>query len=310
MNVCEFCNAYIANFEVHRCRKFGNQHRQSSATLPRSISDIRAPNIDSVSAQQTDSEAQWPFHNQSNSSTQQSFLPDVHQRIECGETAAAETFPHFEYTLQNQYNPDISAILFPEIPHGPENLSKSTHLQQLFEVNKVSINQNLQCGENSNQNYLVNAPLPVSEPCFLPGFQQTFGQRNAQKNQIAQLPNATSQMEGSRINRMDEMPSYFISDLNEGDNTSMKRISHYYETSSGIPISALQSTQYNPIAPIPPTDSIAPIHSNKCPKEFLPKDHLEPHDSSCDVARPYSCNYCDRTFSYNGSLKRHIRNHT
>ncbi|GIY67224.1 hypothetical protein CEXT_49581 [Caerostris extrusa] len=50
MNICEFCNAYIANFEVHSCRKFGNQQHQSSATLPRSSSDIKAQDIDSVSS--------------------------------------------------------------------------------------------------------------------------------------------------------------------------------------------------------------------------------------------------------------------
>ncbi|GIY05207.1 hypothetical protein CEXT_672321 [Caerostris extrusa] len=129
MYVCEFCNAYIANFEVHSCRKFGNQHRQSSATLPRSISDIRAQDIDSLSAQQYDSEAQRPFFSQSNSSTQQSFLPDVHHTIDCGETAAAETFSQHAVTNRNLYNPETSDFLFPDWPHGQDRQSESTHLQ-------------------------------------------------------------------------------------------------------------------------------------------------------------------------------------
>ncbi|GIY01199.1 hypothetical protein CDAR_279931 [Caerostris darwini] len=127
MNVCEFCNADIANFEAHSCRKYSNQHRQSFATLPHSISDIRPQDIDSVSAQQTDSEAQWPFHNQSNSSTQQSFFPYVHQRIDYGETAAAETFSQHAVTNQNLYNPESSDFLFPDWPHDQGRQSESTH---------------------------------------------------------------------------------------------------------------------------------------------------------------------------------------
>ncbi|GIY26563.1 hypothetical protein CEXT_185051 [Caerostris extrusa] len=107
-----FCNAYIANFEVHSCRKFGNQQRQSSATLPRSSSDIKAQDIDSLSAQQTDYEAQWPFNSQSNSSTQQNFLPNMQHRIDCGEKAAAETSSQLAVTNQNLYNPETSVFCF------------------------------------------------------------------------------------------------------------------------------------------------------------------------------------------------------
>ncbi|GIY85826.1 hypothetical protein CEXT_316831 [Caerostris extrusa] len=39
---CEFCKAYITNFEVHNCVRFGNQHRRTSATLPQRSSDINS----------------------------------------------------------------------------------------------------------------------------------------------------------------------------------------------------------------------------------------------------------------------------
>ncbi|GIY11638.1 hypothetical protein CDAR_530231 [Caerostris darwini] len=39
---CEFCKAYITNFEVHNCVMFGNQHRRTSATLPQRTSDINS----------------------------------------------------------------------------------------------------------------------------------------------------------------------------------------------------------------------------------------------------------------------------
>ncbi|GIY26569.1 hypothetical protein CEXT_185091 [Caerostris extrusa] len=45
----------------------------------------------------------------------------------------------------------------------------------------------------SDQHY----PMPVTEPCSLPGFQQTSGRRSSLMNQIAQYPNASSEMDCS-----------------------------------------------------------------------------------------------------------------
>ncbi|GIY67219.1 hypothetical protein CEXT_49551 [Caerostris extrusa] len=79
--------------------------------------------------------------------------------------------------------------------HGEENQFKLTHFQQTFAANKLILNQNPQCDEASNSKYPANAPLPVAEPWFLPGIQQTFGQRNAMVNQIS-YPSESSQTEG------------------------------------------------------------------------------------------------------------------
>ncbi|GIY64562.1 hypothetical protein CDAR_369601 [Caerostris darwini] len=212
INNCEFSNTYIAKFEVHSCRKFGNQHRQSSATLPRSISDIKAQDIDSLSAQQTDYEAQWQFFSQSNSSTQQSFLREVHQRIDYGETAGTEASSQCVVTNQNLYNPENSDFLFPDWSHDQERQSESTHLQQPSEANNVIMNDNPLCCEDVNPEHSVNAHLPVAEPCVLPGFQQTFGRRNALTNQMAHPPNASCQMECSGTSGTDEMSPHFIYD--------------------------------------------------------------------------------------------------
>ncbi|GIY16473.1 hypothetical protein CEXT_423021 [Caerostris extrusa] len=66
---CEFCNAYIANFEVHNCTKFGNQHRRTSATLPQSSYGNVAEDIELIIAEEMENEALWPFVRQSDSST-------------------------------------------------------------------------------------------------------------------------------------------------------------------------------------------------------------------------------------------------
>ncbi|GIY13467.1 hypothetical protein CDAR_193311 [Caerostris darwini] len=310
MNVCEFCNAYIANFEVHSCKKYGNQHSQSSATLPRSISDIRTQDIESGSAQQTDYEAQRPFLCESNSSTQQSFLPNMHQRIDCEETAADETFSQRAVTNQNIYNPETSYFLFPDWPHDQERQSGSTHLQYPSGANYLITKQNPQCSVASNPEQSANASMPVAEPYFLPGFQQTFGQRHARTNQMAHPPNASFQMESSGISRTHKMSEQFISDFNEIFDASANRISPQYKTPSGIAILTVPNAQYYAMDPIPQTDSTGTIHSNKCAKEFQPKDHPEPHDRSHSRARPYACKYCDKAFLSSSDLTNHIHTHT
>ncbi|GIX69649.1 hypothetical protein CDAR_283721 [Caerostris darwini] len=209
---------------------FGNQHRQSSATLPRSANWVQ--DIDSRSAQAMIYEARWPTTSQ----------------------------------INFQRNKAVSPTHIKE-PTGQEYQYKSTHLP-------VAVQHN---------------PMPIAEPCSLPGFQQTFGQRNVLRNQISHYPNASSQMNCSSISRMGETSSQFISDCNESINASTNLIWRYHQTSSGIPILADQNAHYNPMDPVPPTDASGPIHSNKCPKEFLPKDYLEPSDRSRSHARPYVC---------------------
>ncbi|GIY01200.1 hypothetical protein CDAR_279941, partial [Caerostris darwini] len=169
------------------------------------------------------------------------------------------------------------------------------------------MNQNPQFCEDLNPELSANAPMPVTEPYFLPGFQETFGQRNALAHQMIPPPNASCEMECPGTSRTDEVSPHFISYFNENFDASANRISPQYETSSGTPILTVPN---NPMDPIPPTDAIGPLHSDKCPEEFLPRDHPEPHVRSRRVARPYVCNYCGQTFSYNSSLTTHIRTHT
>ncbi|GIY33035.1 hypothetical protein CDAR_321251 [Caerostris darwini] len=89
--------------------------------------------------------------------------------------------------------------------HDQEHQSEPTHLQQPSIANNVFLSQNPHCIEASYPNLSANAPLPIDDRYFLPGFQQTFGQRHAQRNQMAQHPNASSQMQCSGIYHMDDM---------------------------------------------------------------------------------------------------------
>ncbi|GIY64568.1 hypothetical protein CDAR_369641 [Caerostris darwini] len=336
IRICEFCNAYVANFEVHTCRIFGNQHRQSSATLPLSSSGNLAENID-LRTDQLYYEERIPSMNQTHLSWQHNILPTIHQKIDCEATAAAEVSSQYGVANQNPYNPKISDFLFPGMAHPEEKQTKSAYSLQPSDDNSANMNQNSQFCEAWNPKYPANAPiprlnianmnqnaqfcdawnrnppvntlLPIAEPCFLPGYQQTFGQGHALRNQF-QHPNVSSQVENSGTSRTDEMPSDFTCTYNEIDNASTNQISQHYGTSLGIPISAVQNVQYNSMAPIPPTDASGPIHSNSCPKEFLPKDQFEPRELSRSVARPYACNYCGKTFPSSWHLTRHIRTHT
>ncbi|GIY59619.1 hypothetical protein CEXT_153001 [Caerostris extrusa] len=163
---CEFCNAYVANFEVHTCRIFGHQHRQCVTTLPRSSSGNISQDID-LKTEQIHYEGRIPSMNQESSSWHHSTLSNIHQRTDCEATAAAEESS--QYGLRIRIHPT--------------------------EANSAIINPNPQFCEPWNPNPDVNAALPVAEPCFLPGFQQTFGQRNALMNQMHQHPNASCQME-------------------------------------------------------------------------------------------------------------------
>ncbi|GIY78465.1 hypothetical protein CEXT_570241 [Caerostris extrusa] len=160
----------------------------------------------------------------------------------------------------------LSYLLFPNLSHGQESQYESTHLLQPSEDDSAIMNPNPQFPEAWNPNHPVHAASPVAEPCFLPGFQETFGQGNVLINQMAAHSNASSEMQCSGMYHMDEMPSHFISDFDESDNASTNRLLHHNETSIVMPILAVQNEQHNPI---PPTDAIDLITSKKRPKKFF-----------------------------------------
>ncbi|GIY31444.1 hypothetical protein CDAR_547621 [Caerostris darwini] len=135
---CEFCNAYVASFEVHNCVRFGNQHRQTSTTLPQCSSGNAAGDNELKTIEEMDYEAVWPYLYQSNSSTQQNILPYIHQRTDCEQTAAAVMPSQQGVANPNPYNPETSDFLF---PHIQEKELVSTHLKQPSEVSKIFINK-------------------------------------------------------------------------------------------------------------------------------------------------------------------------
>ncbi|GIY60530.1 hypothetical protein CDAR_381491 [Caerostris darwini] len=140
---CEFCNAYVADFEIHTCKIFGNQHHQSSATLPRSCSGNIPEDID-LRTEQIHYEKRIPSITQAHSSCQHSIHLNICQKTECEETAAAEVSSQYEVANQNPHNPEISDFLFPGMPRGEENLTKSTYLLQPSEENSAIMDQNTQ----------------------------------------------------------------------------------------------------------------------------------------------------------------------
>ncbi|GIY83122.1 hypothetical protein CDAR_216911 [Caerostris darwini] len=208
---CEFCKAYITNLEVHYCWRIENQHRQTSATLPQRSSGNLAEDIELIKADKMDHEARWPSASEFDSSTQESILSSIHQRSDCEETAAAKMSSQYEVSNYNQYNPKIPDFLFPGKPSVDENVSKSLNLKQTSEESKPFRNPNLQYSDASNPEPLANNPMPLSDQCVLPGFQQTFGQRNAVMNKMSEHNNAVSQMECPGILPTNEVSSHFPS---------------------------------------------------------------------------------------------------
>ncbi|GIX75250.1 hypothetical protein CEXT_400801 [Caerostris extrusa] len=89
---CEFCNAYVANFEVHTCRNFRNQLRQCVATLPRSSFGNIAQDIN-LRTEQIHYEERTSSMNQRRSSWQHSIFSNIRQRTDCEETAVDDIFP-------------------------------------------------------------------------------------------------------------------------------------------------------------------------------------------------------------------------
>ncbi|GIY76673.1 hypothetical protein CDAR_116471 [Caerostris darwini] len=226
---CEYCKAYVTNFEVHNCVKIGNQHRQTSATLPQCSSGNISEDIELITAEEMEDKALWPFLRQSNSSTlnqinqplnqinnsrqqimlsdmhqsnsslQQSFLFDMHPLTDCEETAAAEMYSWYDVSNHNQYNPAISDFHFPSKPSIEENECKSVNLQQSSEPSKVLRSLNSQLSDTSNPWHPANIPTSLSEQGFLPAFQQTFDQTNALMSRMNQRLKDSSQMEYSGI---------------------------------------------------------------------------------------------------------------
>ncbi|GIY85823.1 hypothetical protein CEXT_316801 [Caerostris extrusa] len=155
---CEFCNAYITNFEVHNCFNLGNQHRQMYATIPQQSYANLARNSDLSTTQPMDYEGRWSSLSQINSSMQQSILPDICQRTGYERKAAAEMSPKYGFSNQNPYNPDTPDFLFPGIHHIQENEPNLTHLQLQSEENKKCIHQNSQKYESLNTEHPTNIP--------------------------------------------------------------------------------------------------------------------------------------------------------
>ncbi|GIY39335.1 hypothetical protein CDAR_536251 [Caerostris darwini] len=208
---CEFCKAYITNLEVRYCWRIENQHRQTSATLPQRSSGNLAEDIELIKADKMDHEARWPSASEFDSSTQESILSSIHQRSDCEETAAAKMSSQYEVSNYNQYNPKIPDFQFPGKPSVDENVSKSLNLKQTSEESEPFRNPNLQYSDASNPEPLVNNPMPLFDQCVLPGFQQTFGQRNAVMNKMSEHNNAVSQMECPGILHTNEVSSHFPS---------------------------------------------------------------------------------------------------
>ncbi|GIY14482.1 hypothetical protein CDAR_514071 [Caerostris darwini] len=226
---CQFCNAYVTNFEIHCCKNFWKQHRGIYATIPRNSYGNLAEDIDLRTPQQMHYEARRSTTQQTNISRQQRILSNVHQPINCNETAAAEIVSQYGVTNQYRYNPQTSYFLFPAMHH---------HLQK-FQYS--------------------NSSMPIADPRFLPGFYRTFDQMNATMNPKARPCNASSQMMFSKIPHTKEMPSHFSSvcrNFGESDSALTNWISQCSERSLEIPILAMQNEQYNPMNPIPQTHSI------------------------------------------------------
>ncbi|GIY31442.1 hypothetical protein CDAR_547611 [Caerostris darwini] len=66
---------------------------------------------------------------QINSSTQESILPDIHQRTRYEENAAAEIFHQYGMSNPNPHEPEILDFMFPGMHPIQENEPNSTHLQ-------------------------------------------------------------------------------------------------------------------------------------------------------------------------------------
>ncbi|GIY85856.1 hypothetical protein CEXT_193271 [Caerostris extrusa] len=210
ITICEFCKAYVTNFEVHNCFNSGNHHR-SYATISQSSSANLAQNIDLRASQPMDYEARWSSLDQINFSMQQRFLNNIHQRTGYEENAADEIFFQYGVTNPNPYNSATSDYMFPGTHHIQETEPNSAYLQMPSEV---FIHQNSQHYGPINPEHPTNISVSVTERTILTGSQQTFGQRNALIHQMAQHPSAFSEMEFSGMSSTNNMSPHFSSVYN------------------------------------------------------------------------------------------------
>ncbi|GIY78232.1 hypothetical protein CEXT_631761, partial [Caerostris extrusa] len=306
---CKFCNAYITNFEVHNCMRFGNQHRRTSATLPQCSSGNVAEDIELITAEEMEDEALWPFVKQSDSSTlnqinqplnqinnsrQQSIFSDIHQGIDCEETAATEMASQYGDTNQNSYNPsdyetgpsETSDYLFPDMHYIQENDLISTHLQLFPEVSNVFNNQNPQNYESSNSEQPEDTAMSVATQCVLPGFKQTYV--NCEKNSEEKSLGRTS-----CTFQNTDAPQKTKNHLHESSKCSMefrqKDYLHSHERCHNVEKSYICSF---------------------CDKAFTRSDNLDVHIRTHTGEKPYVCNFCNKAFTRSDGLRKHIRTHT
>ncbi|GIY47100.1 hypothetical protein CDAR_455411 [Caerostris darwini] len=228
ITICEFCKAYVTNFEVHNCFNLGNLHHRSYATIPQPSSANSAQNIDLRASQSMDNEARWSSMSQVNSAIQQSILIDIHQQTGYEENSADEMFIQYGVTKQNLYNTENSDFMFPALHPIQENESNSTHLQLPSEVSNVFMHRNSQNYQPLSPEHATNIPVSVTERSILTDSLQTFGQRNALLHQMAQHHNAFSEMEFSVMSSTNELPPDFSSayhSFGESDHTLTNRVS-------------------------------------------------------------------------------------
>ncbi|GIY75596.1 hypothetical protein CDAR_175421 [Caerostris darwini] len=146
----------------------------------------------------------WPFLSENKSSTQQSIVPDIHQRIDSKETATAEISSQHGVSTHNQYNPRISDFHFPGTPAVEEKESKSIYVQQTSEASDVFKYKNFLYSDAGISGFEANNPRSLADQSLLPGFQQTFGRRNALMNQMSQHNKDLSQVEYCGLSRTNE----------------------------------------------------------------------------------------------------------
>ncbi|GIY46755.1 hypothetical protein CEXT_460771 [Caerostris extrusa] len=119
--ICVFCKAYVTNFEVHNCFNSWNRYHRSYATLPQNSSANLVQNSNLRATQPMNYEARRSSMDQINSSMQQSFLSEIHQRTGYEENAADEMVSQYGVMNPNPYNPETSDFMFPSVHYIQEN---------------------------------------------------------------------------------------------------------------------------------------------------------------------------------------------